>query len=141
MPGSQEIVHQDHLLAGHRLQKLAEAHGHVAAVLFGPIYLAGAQRFAQAVGHRQARRGGRNDGKLGDDRAQLGVGAQFAAQADAERFGVAVIAHGQRRFQVDVGMQAVEALEVPLLQGAGLAQEREHLILGGNQFHGLPAFR
>ena len=47
------------------------------------------------------------------------------------------MAHGQRRFQVDVGMQAVETLEVAILQGPGFAQEREHLILGGNQFHWL----
>jgi hypothetical protein len=41
--GTQQIVNQDDLLARHRLQKLSEAHGHVAAAFLGPIYLAGVQ--------------------------------------------------------------------------------------------------
>ena len=127
--GAQDIVHQHHLFAGLLLQELAEAHGLGGVFAFRPVNLAGAQGFADAIGHRQAGIGRRHDGKLGNDGADLGVLAQQAAQSHAQHARVLVVAHGQRNLQILVGVQAVGVFKMAVAQRAGIAQNADDFVL------------
>ena len=69
------------------------------------------------------------------------VGAQFAAQTDAEHLRLVVKTHGERNLQVFVGMQSAGISEMAVAEGSGFAQQGDDLILCRNQVHVSICFR
>ena len=107
LSGAQNIVHQQNFFARFHFQKLAETHRLIRVLAFGPIHLVGAQGLAHAVGHGKTAGGRRDNGQLRNHRANVGIGAQLAAQPDAQDLGGLVVAHGERHLQIFVGMKAI----------------------------------
>ena len=102
---------------------------------FRPVDALGLQRFAHAVSDGQAAGGRGDDGELGDHGADFGIGAQQAAQPDAQRFRVLVIAHGERDLQVFVRVQAVGINKMAIAQSAGVAENAHNFIVSRQQVH------
>ena len=104
-------------------------------VAFRPVHLVRPQGLANAVGHRRSTGVGADHGELRYHRPNFGVGAQQAAQSDAECFSDLVITHRERRLHVLVGMQAVRIFKMTVAQSAGLPQQPDHFLLCWHQVH------
>ena len=70
--------------------------------------------------------------------AQFVIGAQQPAETYAQDLGVAVLAHGQSRFQVLVGVKSAGAQKVPAAQGSGGTEQTEDVFRCRDQFHRSP---
>ena len=67
--------------------------------------------------------------------SKLRIGAHEAAQTNAQRFRMLIIAHGERDLQIFVRVQAIRVNKMAGAQGAGVAENAHYFIVGGEQVH------
>ena len=139
--GLEDIVDEHDLFAGIGFDEGAEAVGLAFGFALGPVDAFGSEGFADAVGDGESAGSGGDDGKLGDDGADFGVGAEEAAEAYAEGFGVLVMQHGDGDLEVFVGVHAVGVFEMAFAESAGFAEDADDVIMGGEQIHRCPNSR
>ncbi len=74
----------------------------------------------------------------GNHGANLRVGSQQTAEANAQDLSVLVVAHRELYLHIFGGVQSVGIFEMSVSDGAGASQQGDHFLLGWDQVHSFP---